>query len=148
MLWLCWPIFKVTRDVEKQFQLCFPVLSKSRRLLVLLPKGDTTCFTLKWKYDVLAWTGGKLWKGGSHWALQEIVCYVIHVFPITINAIIIIIIIDLFSLFIQNEARKLNNREASVEEERNKRPVNWEAKRKRSEWEEQQDQLKKVWTCS
>ena len=44
----------------------------------------------------------------------------------------------------QNEARKLNNKEASAEEERKKRPVNWEAKRKRSEWEEQQDQLKKV----
>ena len=46
----------------------------------------------------------------------------------------------------QNEARKLNNQEASAEEERKKRPVNWEAKRKRSEWEEQQDQLKKVRT--
>ena len=44
----------------------------------------------------------------------------------------------------QNEARKLNNREAAAEVERNKRPENWEAKRKRSEWEEQQDQLKKV----
>ncbi|KAL8595080.1 hypothetical protein ACOMHN_019118 [Nucella lapillus] len=42
-----------------------------------------------------------------------------------------------------NEARKLNNREAAVEEDRKKRPENWEAKRKRSEWEEEQDQLKK-----
>lgn len=42
-----------------------------------------------------------------------------------------------------NEARKMNNREAAAEDERKKRPENWEAKRKRSEWEEQQDQLKK-----
>ena len=46
------------------------------------------------------------------------------------------------TFFYQNEARKLNTREASAEEERNKRPENWEAKRKRSEWEEAQDQLK------
>eukprot|EP00745_Piridium_sociabile_P009471 TRINITY_DN16656_c0_g1_i12.p2 TRINITY_DN16656_c0_g1~~TRINITY_DN16656_c0_g1_i12.p2 ORF type:complete len:178 (-),score=59.56 TRINITY_DN16656_c0_g1_i12:70-603(-) len=42
-----------------------------------------------------------------------------------------------------NEARKLNVREAAVEEERKKRPQNWENKRKRSEWEEDQDKMKK-----
>ncbi|KAK7107043.1 pre-mRNA-splicing factor SYF2-like [Littorina saxatilis] len=42
-----------------------------------------------------------------------------------------------------NEARKMNNREAAAEEDRKKRPENWEAKRKRSEWEEEQDRLKK-----
>jgi hypothetical protein len=38
----------------------------------------------------------------------------------------------------------MNNKEVSAEEDRKKRPENWEAKRKRSEWEEAQDQLKKV----
>ncbi|CAG5117808.1 unnamed protein product [Candidula unifasciata] len=42
-----------------------------------------------------------------------------------------------------NEARKLNHAEVVAEDERKKRPQNFEAKRKRVEWEEEQDQKKK-----
>ena len=49
-----------------------------------------------------------------------------------------------FSVNVKNQARKLNNQETCAEEERKRRPANWEAKRKISEWEEEQDQLKMV----
>jgi len=42
-----------------------------------------------------------------------------------------------------NEARKMNHAEVVAEDERKKRPVNFEAKRKRLEWEEQDAQLRK-----
>ncbi|XP_025097763.1 pre-mRNA-splicing factor SYF2-like [Pomacea canaliculata] len=41
-----------------------------------------------------------------------------------------------------NEARKLNHQEVAAEDERKKRPENFEAKRKRMEWEQEQDTLK------
>nr|KAG5704945.1 hypothetical protein BaRGS_022787 [Batillaria attramentaria] len=41
-----------------------------------------------------------------------------------------------------NEARKLNHQEAAAEEERKKRPGNFEAKRKRGEWEQEQEKLR------
>jgi len=42
-----------------------------------------------------------------------------------------------------NEARKLNHAEVVAEDERKKRPKNFEQKRKRLEWEEEEAQLKK-----
>ncbi|BFZ25328.1 hypothetical protein BsWGS_28367 [Bradybaena similaris] len=42
-----------------------------------------------------------------------------------------------------NEARKMNHAEVVAEDERKKRPQNFEAKRKRLEWEEEQEQKKK-----
>ena len=53
---------------------------------------------------------------------------------------------SLYSLYVllQNEARKLNHA-AVVEEDRVKKlPANWEAKRKRLEWEEAEEQRRKV----
>ena len=47
-------------------------------------------------------------------------------------------------LFSQNEARKMNHAEVVEEDKRKKLPTNFESKRKRVEWEEQQEQLRKV----
>ncbi|XP_050393135.1 pre-mRNA-splicing factor syf2 [Patella vulgata] len=41
-----------------------------------------------------------------------------------------------------NEARKLNHVEVVAEDERKKRPANFEAKRKRTEWEDEQEKLR------
>ncbi|ELU05061.1 hypothetical protein CAPTEDRAFT_20848 [Capitella teleta] len=43
----------------------------------------------------------------------------------------------------RNEARKMNHAEVVEEDKRKKLPTNFETKRKRVEWEEQQDQLRK-----
>ena len=46
--------------------------------------------------------------------------------------------------FLQNEARKLNHQEVVEEDRRNKLPENFEAKKRRLEWEEEEDKRKKV----
>lgn len=43
----------------------------------------------------------------------------------------------------RNEARKMNHAEVVEEDKRKKLPTNFESKRKRVEWEEQQEQLRK-----
>jgi len=43
----------------------------------------------------------------------------------------------------RNEARKLNHQEVVEEDKRKKLPSNFEARKKRAEWEEEQDRLKK-----
>ena len=45
---------------------------------------------------------------------------------------------------LQNEARKMNHQEVVEEDRRNKLPKNWEAKRKRVEWEQQEEERRKV----
>ena len=45
---------------------------------------------------------------------------------------------------LQNEARKLNHQEVVEEDRRNKLPTNWDAKRKRLEWEEEEEKTRKV----
>ena len=45
---------------------------------------------------------------------------------------------------IKNEARKMNHAEVVEEDKRNKLPENWEAKRRRVEWEESQEKRRKV----
>ena len=44
----------------------------------------------------------------------------------------------------QNEARKMNHAEVVNEDERKKRPTNFDHKRKRLEWEQQEAEQKKV----
>ena len=44
----------------------------------------------------------------------------------------------------QNEARKLNHVEVVEEDKRNKLPTNWEARRRKIEWELQEEEAKKV----
>ena len=44
----------------------------------------------------------------------------------------------------QNEARKMNHAEVVEEDKRSKLPKNWDAKRKRVEWDEGQEKLRKV----
>ncbi|XP_041351711.1 pre-mRNA-splicing factor syf2-like isoform X2 [Gigantopelta aegis] len=41
-----------------------------------------------------------------------------------------------------NEARKMNHQEVVAEDERKKRPANWEQKRKRMDWEEEAERKK------
>jgi len=43
----------------------------------------------------------------------------------------------------RNEARKMNHQEVVEEDRRNKLPKNWEAKRKRVEWEQQEEERRK-----
>ena len=45
---------------------------------------------------------------------------------------------------LQNEARKLNRQEVIEEDKRNKLPANFEAKRKKAEWEVQEEESRKV----
>ena len=45
---------------------------------------------------------------------------------------------------LQNEARKLNHQEVVEEDRRNKLPTNWEAKKRRLEWEEEEERKRKV----
>ena len=47
-------------------------------------------------------------------------------------------------LCFQNEARKLNHQEVVAEDQRKKLPSNWETKRQRIEWEEEEDTRRKV----
>lgn len=47
-------------------------------------------------------------------------------------------------IFFQNEARKMNHQEVVEEDRRKKLPTNWEARKSRAEWEEEQERLKKV----
>lgn len=44
----------------------------------------------------------------------------------------------------QNEARKLNHQEVVEEDKRSKLPANFEQKRKRVDWEEEQEKKRKV----
>jgi len=44
----------------------------------------------------------------------------------------------------QNEARKLNHQEVIEEDRRKKLPSNWDAKQRQVEWEEKQEEMKKV----
>ena len=48
----------------------------------------------------------------------------------------------------QNEARKLNHQEVVEEDRRNKLPENFEAKRRRLEWEEDEEERRKVYLSS
>lgn len=43
----------------------------------------------------------------------------------------------------RNEARKMNHQEVVEEDRRNKLPTNWEAKKRRLEWEEEQEKRRK-----
>ena len=47
-------------------------------------------------------------------------------------------------VFLKNEARKLNHKEVVEEDRKSKLPTNFEAKRKRIEWEEEQEKKRKV----
>ena len=47
-------------------------------------------------------------------------------------------------LHVKNQARKMNHQEVVEEDRRSKLPSNWEAKQRQVEWEEEQEQLKKV----
>ena len=47
-------------------------------------------------------------------------------------------------LCLQNEARKLNHQEVVAEDQRKKLPSNWEAKRQRIDWEEEEETRRKV----
>ena len=44
----------------------------------------------------------------------------------------------------QNEARKLNHAEVVEEDKRNKLPANWEARKRKAEWELSEEEAKKV----
>ncbi len=44
----------------------------------------------------------------------------------------------------QNEARKLNHAEVVEEDKRNKLPTNWEAKRRKIDWEVADEEARKV----
>ena len=44
----------------------------------------------------------------------------------------------------QNEARKLNHAEVVEEDKRNKLPANWEARKRKAEWELAEEEAKKV----
>ena len=61
-----------------------------------------------------------------------------HIYYICVSIIIYIYII------IQNEARKLNHQEVVEEDRRKKLPVNYESRRRRAEWEIQEEEAKKV----
>ena len=62
---------------------------------------------------------------------------------IYIFCIIIYIYIYIY-IIIQNEARKLNHQEVVEEDRRKKLPVNYESRRRRAEWEIQEEEAKKV----
>ena len=47
-------------------------------------------------------------------------------------------------MHLQNEARKLNHQEVVEEDRKAKLPANFEAKRKRVEWEEEEERKRKV----
>ena len=47
-------------------------------------------------------------------------------------------------LFPQNEARKLNHQEVAEEDRRKKLPTNWEATQRRVEWENKEEEARKV----
>lgn len=51
------------------------------------------------------------------------------------------------SLSPQNEARKLNHAEVVEEDRRNKLPANWEARKRKAEWEANEEQARKVSNC-
>ena len=44
----------------------------------------------------------------------------------------------------QNEARKLNHAEVVEEDRRNKLPANWEARKRKAEWEANEEEARKV----
>ena len=46
---------------------------------------------------------------------------------------------------LQNEARKLNHQEVAEEDRRKKLPKNWEAVQRRVEWENKEEEAKKVY---
>lgn len=48
------------------------------------------------------------------------------------------------SLSPQNEARKLNHAEVVEEDRRNKLPANWEARKRKAEWEANEEEARKV----
>ena len=48
------------------------------------------------------------------------------------------------SLSSQNEARKLNHAEVVEEDRRNKLPANWEARKRKAEWEASEEEARKV----
>ena len=48
------------------------------------------------------------------------------------------------SLSSQNEARKLNHAEVVEEDRRNKLPANWEARKRKAEWEANEEEARKV----
>ena len=50
----------------------------------------------------------------------------------------------IYNLLLQNEARKMNHQEVVEEDRRKKLPQNWEQKRKRVEWDEEQEKKRKV----
>lgn len=50
-------------------------------------------------------------------------------------------------MYQQNEARKLNHAEVVEEDKRNKLPANWEARKRKIEWEVAEEEAKKVRTC-
>ena len=45
---------------------------------------------------------------------------------------------------LQNEARKLNHAEVVEEDRRNKLPANWEARKRKAEWEAMEEEARKV----
>lgn len=45
---------------------------------------------------------------------------------------------------LQNEARKLNHAEMVEEDRRNKLPANWEARKRKAEWEAMEEEARKV----
>ena len=47
----------------------------------------------------------------------------------------------------QNEARKLNHVEVVEEDKRKKLPSNWEARKRKIEWEVAEEEAMKVSTC-
>ena len=48
----------------------------------------------------------------------------------------------------QNEARKLNHQEVAEEDRRKKLPTNWEAMQRRVEWENKEEEARKVITLT
>ena len=47
--------------------------------------------------------------------------------------------------YLQNEARKLNHEEMVEEDRRNKLPANWEARKRKAEWELADQEARKVY---
>ena len=47
-------------------------------------------------------------------------------------------------LFFQNEARKLNHQEVVEEDRRKKLPANWDAMQRKTEWENKEEDARKV----
>ena len=51
---------------------------------------------------------------------------------------------NIINFFFQNEARKLNHQEVVEEDRRKKLPANWDAMQRKTEWENKEEDARKV----